>query len=265
MSDSVLYEDYSILLLESSDTHRDLFKSWLTNIITKTASTSDDIINSFDSSVAVACLSQSALGEDEEEIRNYILNRNPYCQLVLILSRSSSVALNKQHYDACLERPVFEEDLRATLQKRMKFGVYSALLHEFYYLNTERISREQGDTPGEDEAELCVETLETRIRHLKTRLNILQQSIGVEDSKELFRSLALHKQYLTEPAQNIDESIKSKFHPNKCRKCKLPWGVDHRNELGGGFETIGAYVWKCNRCREITHGSSPGDRHVARR
>ena len=61
---------------------------------------------------------------------------------------------------------------------------------------------------------------------------------------------------MTEPVRETEAITKSKYRPDDCSDCGLPWGVVHGNALGTGFTQIGAEVWKYNRCDGITH--SPG-------
>ncbi|QLG63216.1 hypothetical protein [Halorarum salinum] len=262
MTVTELTDEFSVLLLEESSTHADLFEMWLEGVQTKRAARPRDIFRVFDSTVAVACLSQSVLGEDEPDIRRFILNRNPYCQLILIASCSSPDILYEQHYDATIVRPTSREEFQTAVEKRLTYGMYSALLDEFYSLNAELVSLERA---GDSEVDLDPDALQKRLQRVRKPLNQLTAAIDHADTKALLQSLNLHRKYLTEPAQAIDSEPASKYHPKACPNCKLPWGVDHRNDLGKGFTSIGAYVWRCSRCHDITHGSSPSDRRVARR
>ncbi|QLG63054.1 hypothetical protein [Halorarum salinum] len=262
MTTTEFVDEFSVLLLEDSSTHMELFEKWLTGVSTKRAATPQDIFRVFDSSIAVACLSQSLLEDDEEEIRRFILNRNPYCQLILIAACSSPDVLYEEHYDATIARPVSREELQATVEKRLMYGMYSALLDEFYTLNAELLSLQRA---GDSEVDVDQEELEERLHQVRVPLDRLTKAIDHDDTRALLRSLNLHRKYLTEPAQTIETTTTSKYHPNACPNCALPWGIDHRNELGEGFTSIGAYVWKCMRCNDITHGTSPSDRRIARR
>lgn len=262
MNDADLFERFSVLLFVGSSTHGELLETWLSGVPTKVATTPEDIFRVFDSSVAVACFSQSLLEDDEEEIRRYILNRNPYCQLVLITSSDEPAVLYEQHYDAIIDRPVSKSELQTTVETRLTYAIYSVLLDEFYSLNAELVSLQRASA---SEGNLDQEKLQERLRQVRRPLESLKSTIDHDGLKELLQSLDLHRRYLTEPARNVDNSTTSKYHPDTCSNCNLPWGVDHRNELGNGFTQIGAYVWKCARCNDISHGSGPSDRHIARR
>lgn len=262
MTTTEFVDKFSVLLLEGSSTHADIFEKWLTGVSTKRAATPRDIFRVFDSSVAVACLSKALLEDDEEEIRRFVLNRNPYCQLVLIAACSTPDVLYEKHYDATIARPVSRKNLQTVVEKRLTYGMYSALLDEFYSLNAELVSLQRA---GESEVDLDREELEERLRRVRGPLDRLTASIDHDDTRALLQSLNLHREHLTEPARTSDTATTSKYHPDACQNCDLPWGVDHRNELGKGFTSIGAYVWKCTRCNDITHGSGPRDRRIARR
>lgn len=265
MAGSNVIEEYSVLLLEESRTHRELFAKWLPNYFTRIAATPDEVLAKFDSTVVAACLSRSALDDNEEEIRTHVLGRNPYCQLVMFSPRSAASPSHEEHYDECLRRPIFEADLRATVERRLKYGVYGALLHEFYCLSAELVPLERSDGPVESAAGMSADRLKSRLRHLKTRLNLLSREIDDDDVESIRRSLELHRKYLSEPARSAENAAHSKYRPDACPDCELPWGVDHGTELENGFVPVGAYVWKCTRCNGISHTPPSDNRRVAKR
>lgn len=257
--------DYHILLLEESKTLQELFDSWLPEFPTRFATTMDDVPAHFDSTTAVACLSQTVLGDQEKELRKHILNRNPYCQLVMIVPRSSFITPYEDDYDACLRRPVVEDELRATIGNRMKRGVYSALLREFYTLNAKLLWVRESDTSVDAITNVEPDLIKERYHQLRSQLNQLQTKLSAADIKSISKSVKLHKRYLTEPVQDVENKVTSKYHPRRCPSCKLQWGTNHGNELGDGVTSIGAGVWKCARCSEIVHGLGDGERRVTSR
>lgn len=222
--------------MEESQTLQALFDSWLSEIPPRFASAPDGIPAQFDSTIAVACLSQSLLGGDDEEIRKNILNRNPYCQLVLIVSRSSFITPYEGDYDACLRRPVVKDEFQSTIANRLKCGVYSALLREFYELNTKLLWVRRAETTVD------ADQIQKRYRQLQSQLNQLQTELSTTDVGFISQSLELHKRYLTEPDQDIEDTAPSKYNPRRWPDCKLTWGADHGNDLGNGVVSIGASV-----------------------
>lgn len=253
MNVNVCLEGYQVLFLEESRTHRELFDMWLREVSTQFASTPADFYAHFDSTVAVVCLSRSVLDDRPEEVRNHVLARNPFCQFVLITPRSQKTP-TMHPYDVGLRRPVCKDDLWTTVRKRLTYGVYSSLLHEFYSLNGRLNSLRRANSAEELDSDGILRRYDERLREIKPQLKRLQIELDDEDVREIWQSIARHKEYLTEPNPNVDSDGTSKHHPDECPACDLPWGRDHGNELGIGFISLGAGVWKCSRCDEIVHG-----------
>ena len=262
MLDTDFVDDFCVLLLEESRTLQMLFDHWLPGITTKVAATPADILAQFDETVAVACLSQTALGDKTDEICKQILTRNPYCQLVAVLPRSSFVLFHEKEYDAVLQRPIYEDDFHQTIANRLVYGVYSAQIHEFYALNATLLSIQQSNTSSDSQPDVNVDQLQDRYGHLCSQLDALQEMLSTDDIMKISKSINLHKSYLTRPVQDVAQGFTSKYHPTRCPNCKLPWGVDHGNDLKEGVVSIGAGVWRCTRCSEIVHGLSEDGRQV---
>lgn len=261
MENTTNFEDYQVLFLEESQIHQELFDMWLPEIPTEFAPAISDFHSQFDSTVVVACLSQSLLGDHPERLRNHVLGRNPFCQMILIESPSLPTP-ESDPYDAVLERSISPDGLRETVEKRLKYGLYSTLLNEFYLLNAKLGSIERSGAVEEFENDLVASHCHDRLEEIKPMLNRLQRELNNEGIRELWLSISLHREYLTEPNPEIDAENTSKHHPNTCPKCRLPWGQDHGNELGVGFIPLGAKVWKCTRCDEIIHGVATNRKRV---
>lgn len=257
------FDEFGVLLSDDSWTRLDLFMRWLPGYQTAGATSSEAVLSEFDTNTIVACLYQPLLGNQEAEIRKYILRRNPHCRLVLLLPHGAPTMRAEEQYDAVLRRPIHEAELRTTIETQLKCGVYSATLHEFYALNAEFSSFGQSTTESA-RSDGSGAALTERYHRLKARLDELQSLLDPSDLADVVQGLKLHGQYLTEPAKDTSRSEGSKYHPDRCPTCKLPWGVDHRNDLGIGLERLGAYVWKCNRCQGIAHGLGDSHRRVTR-
>lgn len=270
MGGDALLEEFAIVLLDDSRTRLELFDEWLPGVSVRYAERLGELSGTVDGTCAVAVLSQRLLGDDEERVRKAIVTRNPYCQLVLVLPRPSFVSPLEDSYDAVLRRPVFRDELQETVERRFMVGVYSSTLDEYYHLNTELAGRtlEPPDAEGTGEDSTPGETpdwLVDRYRVLEERLELLESALDFEAIHAVIESFQLHERYLTEPEDDADTAVASKYHPDRCPKCKLPWGVDHRNKLGKGFERAGAYVWKCARCGKLVHGVGTSHRRVTGR
>lgn len=262
MTEDSPLDGFRVLLLDESATRRALFDRWLGDVPVTCVADPEQIAAAFSGTVAVACLSQEALGDAEDTVHTHVLSRNPYCQLVTILPRGSFRTPYEDRYDAVLQRPVIEDSLRETVGHRLQVGVYTILLREFYELNTRMHWLHRGDTPSE--SELSVEPDEIRARYfdVASRLDALQAKLSTAVITDISASLDRHRSYLTTPSGETTEATEAKYHPARCPGCKLSWGVDHGNELGSGMKSISAGVWRCTRCNEIAHGLGESGRRV---
>lgn len=261
MDTNSLFDGYRVLLADESRTRLQLFEKWLPEIATRTATSIEEFSTQLDSRTAVTTVPRSLFGDHETTIRREILSRNPHCQLILMLPHGASGGFASEDYDACLRRPVHQTELQSTIETQLKYGVYSHTLHEFYTLNAELWGYGRIETEPEKTGPQHREKME-RYQALKARLDELQTLIDTPDIDALLHSLKRRNQHLTEPVKDAERTQDSKYHPDRCPHCKLPWGVDHRNKLGTGLERVGAYVWRCNRCNEIAHGRGNSHRRV---
>lgn len=251
---------YTILLVEPSPLLGALFERWLEPLDVRHVSSVDAIPEALDSSVAVACLAQSTVREHAPELRTKILGANPYCQLITILPRGEFLTVHEDQYDATLQRPLFRWELQSTVERSLYNGLYSRLLRRFYFLN----AKIHWQSPGGEDGQFDAETSELfeQYRRVCGHLQELSELIDEDALVAIKRSIERHKQWLKSPAPPATEASNSKFHPTRCPKCKLAWGVDHGNELGSGFETVAAHVRRCTDCGEIVHGVGSGHRRV---
>lgn len=263
MDASSIVDGYHVVLSEESRTRLQLFEKWLPGVSIRTAQSVAEFRAAFDERTAVACLSRPLLGPEEPQLRTEILATHPHCQLVLLCAHGRAVPAMTQEYDASLRRPIYRRDLQDTIETQLQYGVYRHTLHEFYSLNAKlaRFGNRDRNDPREG---IAIEHLNTRYRVLKEQLDTLQATIGTRDIDAIVDSLKRHHQHLTEPATDGPRTRASKYHPDRCPNCALPWGVDHRNKLGTGCDRVGAYVWRCTRCNEITHGLGSSHRRVLR-
>ncbi|WP_336025250.1 hypothetical protein [Halobellus salinisoli] len=220
----------------------------------------EDVFREFDSSVALVILSQTALNDEESEIQRYILTRSPSCQLVLLTSSAIDDALYEDEYDATITRPVSKQELTTVVEKRLRYGIYSTLIEEFYALNSRLITLEQGDS---DEDDGLKKAIQDRIQKVKIPVQHLGSTINHKDTQELVKSLSLHNEFLNSPSHDKEAPTTSKFLPDQCPNCSLTWGVDHGTQLGEGYTQMGASVWKCTDCGYTVHSADASNRYIS--
>ncbi|SMO35735.1 hypothetical protein [Halorubrum cibi] len=206
MKYSDLLSKVSVLFLEENDVQRDLFSRWITTVSTKTVTEPEEVFREFDSSVALVILSHSALEDEEAEIQRYILTRNPSCQVVLLTSPEADEARYRAEYDATITRPVSERELTTLVEKRLRYGIYSALIEEFYALNSRLITLERSDSDRDSER---TETIRDRIRKVEVPIQHLRSTIDHEDTRELLKSLNSHREFLNSPSRETEASTTS--------------------------------------------------------
>lgn len=245
--------DYSVLILEESPTLQDLLSDWISGVTTKTVSSSNNIPHELDSTVIVACLSQTEL-TDDGSVKRYVLTHNPYCQIIGVLPRTSFVSPFEDQFDDTLQRPIYEDEFQQVIEDRLVAGAYSVLLSEFYDVNSSLVALHRASDGEVDGKQDSIKKSQARYHSLKKRLNSLQDHLSSDTIVDIFKTVEQHKQYLQEPDTNSGEGKETKFRPRRCPTCKLPWGVDHRNDLGNGYKKLGADVYQCARCDEIVHG-----------
>lgn len=249
-----ILDSSSVLILDESSIHQQLLSKWISEVNCKMVSSKNDIHAEWDPTVTVACLSQTALEDDIDSIRNYILNRNPYCQIIGMLPRSSFVSPFKDQFDEIIQRPIFKEEFQQTIEYRFIAGVYSNLLSEFYGINATLVAINRASGTEVDKKQQTIDKIQERYEELNTQLDLLQKELSSDTIISILETLERHNQYLTKPNADADTGRETKFRPRRCPSCKLPWGVDHRNELGDGYKILGADVYQCARCETIMHG-----------
>lgn len=258
------FGDAAVLFLAESPGVERRVNAWLPDIPTLFATSVEEAYAEFDSSVATVCYPDTLLDDSTRGFCNDVLARSPFTQLVLLASPDSPAVRYADDYDVVLQAPVSEQELREAVERRIAYAVYSSVLHEYYSLNArvaaiERLSASEGETDS------IPERVTERLEQLRPWLRRLQEALATDDVREISESVTRHKGYLTQPAPNSANSGTSKYHPDACPECDLPWGSDHRNELGRGHEPIGAGVWKCARCGEIIHGLHDSNQRITKR
>lgn len=254
-------DNFSVLLLDESETRQDLLSTWIAEVKTRTVSSPAELSKKFDSTVAVVCLSQSALGEHTETVRKFALSRNPYCQLIGVLPRSSFVSPFEDEFDDILQRPVFKDEFQETIEYRLIAGVYTYLLSEFYDVNSTLVALERASASDIADRDDSLARVRDREETLKQKLDSLRKNLSSDMLMNILQTIERHNRSLKSPDQDIAEGKETKFRPRRCPSCNLPWGVHHRNDLGKGYKKLGADVYQCARCDKIVHGLA-GDHRI---
>lgn len=241
-------QDRSVLFITPFEKYESRISQVLPEFTVKFANTTSEAYRAIDETIAVICVSDNVLTDEFEDLRTDVLLRHPFCQFVAIESDPlSNPPLDD--YDVILNGPVSDSELRDTIKERLVYATYSSTLQEYYHLNT-YLSTFLADTqePSEKSPEMT-----NRVETLRTLLQTLQATLSETHLREISETVQQHKQYVTQPKTDSDDSGSSKYHPGTCPQCGVAWGKDHGNELEHGYENLGAGVWKCKHCESTTH------------
>lgn len=241
-------DDATVLFVTNFDDVESNLDASLPDVTTAFAASTPDAYAAFDETTAVVCLFDNLLDEEFEAFRTDVLVRHPFCQFVVVESQPLANEL-ADGYDVVLSGPVSGPRLQSVVRERVVYATYSSALQEYYHLNARvaALSRfHDGDSP-------VPEYITDRLRTLRPRLQALQAGLTERQLREISETVEQHKAYVNQPTNQSDASTQSKYHPDACPACGVAWGDDHGNELGRGFEAIGAGVWKCTHCTEIVH------------
>lgn len=241
-------DDATVLFVTDFDDVEANLDASLPDVTTAFAASTPDAYAAFDETTAVVCLFDNLLDEEFEAFRTDVLVRHPFCQFVVVESQPLANDL-ADGYDVVLQAPVSGPRLRSVVRERVVYATYSTSLQEFYHLNARVAALSQlydGEPP-------IPEYISSRLQQLRPQLQALQSGLTERQLREISEAVEQHKAYVNQPTKHSDASKQSKYHPATCPVCGVVWGDDHGNELGRGFEVIGAGVWKCTHCAEIVH------------
>ncbi|MCD2205056.1 hypothetical protein [Halobacterium sp. KA-6] len=245
---TAMFDEVTVLFVTNFDDIKSNLAASLPNVNTTFAATPAEAYAAFDETTAVVCLFDNLLDEAFEQFRTDVLVRHPFCQFLVIESQPLANELVND-YDVILNAPVSGPQLRAVLRRRIIYATYSMTLQEYYHLNARvaalhRLQDSEPRTPS---------YIATRLQALRPQLQALQATLTEAQLREIASAVEQHKQYVNQPTKQPTESSQSKYYPGTCPACGVVWGDDHKNELGQGFESLGAGVWKCTHCNEIVH------------
>jgi ribosomal protein L37AE/L43A len=136
------------------------------------------------------------------------------------------------------------------------------LLHEFYILNAKLSGVQKANGTADVDSDVVPRQIQKRLEQIIPRIKQFQTEFTETDIQEILQVITRHKEYLTEPDHGVEQANTSKHRPDSCPTCNLSWGADHGNELGNGYTSIGAGVWKCSRCDNLIHGLHDSNQRV---
>lgn len=234
-----------VIIFEDNATRADLYAHWLDAYEVDVAVTRRQAAAAIDGSAAVAVLDEEFADGSAADVCEYLQARNKAIQVVTT-ARNRNKVVPSLDVDTHLAKPVFEMDLRETVDRLARRAVYTRSLAEYFRLTMELTSAEVGESEGKDPE--GTESLRERVAELKAELSELGASLDGNDVKAVLHDLTER----AEPAAKAGEKRDSKYVPPKCPKCGVRWKDDPDSS---GPVPLGSFVWRCGDCGHVQmHG-----------
>lgn len=234
-----------VIIFEDNATRAELYAHWLDRYDVAVALTAKQADEAIDASVDVAILDEDFGGGAAEDVLESLRAHNPDCQVVTTSGNRSKV-VPSLGVDTHMAKPVFEMDLRETVDRLARRAIYSRSLTEYFRLTMELASAEVGEAEVGDDVDLP--GIRSRVDELKERLSRLAASMDGEDVKAVLHELTER----ADPGPADVEDRDSKYVPPKCPSCGVRWDGD--GDAGGPIR-LGSFVWRCPDCGHVQmHG-----------
>lgn len=248
-SSAELGEDIELLAISSSTDLEPKVTAWLPEIPVQFVTSIEGAYDKFGDATKVICLFGTPQNDEIAAFRRDVLTWLPSCQFVWVVPKGSD-PLQTSNYNAVLQGPVSKDTFQDAIHERVMCATYSMLLHEYYVMNMHAVAvRKASESPEDAVSDRLVDHL----GEIREQLERLKSEISIEDIREISNNLHDRKDFSNQPMKERSEARASKYYPEACPECELAWGKDHGNDLGRGFETLGAGVRKCTRCEELIH------------
>lgn len=250
----------TILIIDGA-VRAELYEMWLADDYpVQTASSRKSALSKIDKTVAVVFLRHELRADLKEQVETKLEATSPAGQIAMTTSEHTEILFPEVSCAKTLCEPITEAKLTTTAKTLLDRARYHEALRQYYRLSILLTNCEVSDG---DDLQNKKKDLQRRNEQLATQLKSLHNQLDIDERQAVLESL---KPQLTLPKQadNAPRST-SKFRPDRCRECGLLWGVDHGGDLGDGYQSLGAYAWKCQRCRTVQNIATPSDRAVARR
>jgi hypothetical protein len=228
---------------------------WLEACAVRIASTKRQVVELFDAGVDVAVVAEEFSDDAAPKVLDLIRSHEGYCEVVTTTTDRNRVfpELDVDHH---LTKPVFEDELRAEVDRLASRSRYRETVIEYYRRTTRLASAEVGATAGESDSPDCTQ-LEHEVRELKDRLERLQQGMDADDIHAVLDSIG----ETAEPERESDGE--SKYAPEKCVNCGKKWGVGPGDDPSRGYKRLGSYVRRCTDCGHVQMQTDPSHQRLA--
>lgn len=223
-----------VLIVEDEIELADIYASFIDGACrVRVANTGEEALELIDHNLDIAFLDRKLGDWSGDELVNVIHERQIDCGIVMVTAVEPDVDIVDLPVDDYLTKPIFQEDLQASVEEILFRLVGAADRRELLGLISRKIALERRLDP---------DGLEEQPEHAK-----LKRRITLADER-------LNLKAVDDP---------SKHRPETCPECEMRWDL----RVGGtvGYVKMGSRVWKCRRCGHVVNLPNPTDRWVARR
>lgn len=250
------------VLIIDGEYHAQLYEMWLADSYSvRTASSRQTALSALDETIAVVFLRHELQSDLKQEVESKLTAAAPAARIAVTTTQQTDPLFADVSCAETLSQPITEATLTAVADNLVNRARYHEALRRYYRLTLQLTNRELTDGDGRPDD---IDALERRRERVAALLRTLQTRLDQDDRSAVVESLTAELA-LPEPASKPAAGPATKYRPDRCRDCGLPWGPDHGGDLGEGFQSLGAYAWKCRRCDSIQHIAAPSNRGVARR
>lgn len=244
----------TVVVCEANKTRADLFGLWLDEYEVRRALTTAQFDEAVDAGVAVLVLVDSFGDGDAASVRERARSAASHCRVLGIRQQPSDSP--GSGYDRELERPVFEDDLIASVETLSYRANYHLLL-DMYYRTTALLSTYEWRADDDPDDEDRYERLIDRADRLQEYLNGLRPRMSDADIRAVAESFAAPDV----AEDDAEPSPESKYRPDACAQCGQDW--NESVDGGDAAAKLGAYVWRCRNCGHVDMRADPNHRHVS--
>lgn len=245
----------TVVIFEDNATRADLYELWLVECEVRIALTERDVEAVVDDSVAVAVFAEEFGDESAGAVVEYVRSQSPFCQVVTT-SRDRRQVCPQLDVDTHMTKPVFEDDLRETVERLAAKALYGRTLVKYYQLAGQLTMTEVA--PDRSDKERAA--LERRVERVREVLATCSATLEPEDRQDIVHDIAQRH----EASDNDEEQIKSKYVPDKCHGCGTGWSPSGDDDRWSSYKRLGSFVWRCTECGRVQMQADPSHQQTVR-
>lgn len=249
------------ILVIDGEHHAQLYEMWVPDgYSVRTASTRQAALSAIDDTVGGVFLRHELQTDLKEQIESELDATSPAAQIAVTTTQRTDLLFPEVSCAEAVCQPITEAKIAATAETLVNRARYHEALRRYYRLTVRLTNREITDGDGHPDQ---YESLQRGRQRIASMLRSLRDRLDPDDRDAVVESL---KTQLTLPKRSPDATgPTTKYRPDRCRDCGLPWSIDHGGDLGEGYRSLGAYAWKCRQCGTVQNIATPSNRGVARR